>query len=64
MVGDWRNVVQVLLDSPVVMQLMVPLTGPRAAGYGLIHTMCTKDTPDWLTDHVAPDAHGDFVSHL
>ena len=32
--------------------MQVPQNASVAAGYGLIHTMCTKSTPDNLTDWV------------
>ena len=63
MAGDWRGVVQVLLDIRRVVQMMAPMDASGAAGNGLIHTMFMKDTPDWLTDHVLHRTPMEILCH-
>ena len=42
--------------------MQVPRDANVAAGYGLIHTMCTKATPDNLTDWVINRTPWDILS--
>jgi hypothetical protein len=50
--GNWHECARLLNDYPDVCAMQVPHNANVAAGYGLIHTMCTKSTPDNLTDWV------------
>jgi hypothetical protein len=50
--GDWFAVGQMLKDRPELCAMRVPEDAEVAAGYGLIHTLCTKACPDDITDYV------------
>ena len=50
--SDWSTVAQMLKDQPELCAMRVPEHAEAAAGYGLIHTLCTKACPDDITDYV------------
>ena len=50
--SDWSAVAQMLRDRPELCAMRVPEDAEVAAGYGLIHTLCTKACPDDITDYV------------
>ena len=50
--AGWEAVATALRARPWLCSMMVPHDAEVAAGYGLIHTLCTKACPDDITDWV------------
>jgi hypothetical protein len=51
MEGNWMRAATCMQSCPDACRVSLP-TGEPGAGYGLIHTLCTKNAPDWMTDWV------------
>ena len=49
---EWEQAAAILKDHPELCAMRVPEDAEVAPGYGLIHTLRCKSTPDWLTDYV------------
>ena len=50
--AEWEAVATALRTKPWLCAMQVPHDTSTAAGYGLIHTLCTKSCPDDITDFV------------
>ena len=50
--GTWGELARELMQWPDLCRLRLPDGDGPGAGYGLLHTLCTKNAPDWLTDWV------------
>jgi len=48
----WGELARQLMQWPDLCRLRLPEGDASGAGYGLLHTLCTKNAPDWLTDWV------------
>ena len=60
--GDWHAVAEMLRRRPELCAMRVPSDSDVAAGYGLIHTLCTKACPDDITDWVIHRTPMDILS--
>ena len=52
MQARWTDMARLMKENPDVCRLRLPDGGAPGAGYGLLQTLCTKATPDWLVDWV------------